>query len=37
MKISLLASPDSKFSMSQRELPEKLQAYMMNAYTGYVL
>jgi len=26
-----------KFSMSQRELPEKLRAYMMNAYTGYVL
>lgn len=26
-----------KFSMTQRELPEKLQAYMMNAYTGYVL
>jgi len=26
-----------RFSMSQPELPEKLQAYMMNAYTGYVL
>jgi hypothetical protein len=25
------------FSMSHRELPDKLQAYMMNAYTGYVL
>jgi hypothetical protein len=25
------------FSMSQPELPEKLQAYMINAYTGYVL
>ena len=26
-----------RFSMSHRQLPEKLQAYMMNAYTGYVL
>jgi hypothetical protein len=26
-----------KFSMSQRELPEKLRAYMINAYTGCVL
>jgi len=26
-----------KFSMSQPELPAKLQAYMRNAYTGYVL
>ena len=25
------------FSMSQPELPEKLKAYMINAYTGYVL
>jgi hypothetical protein len=27
----------NKFSMSQRELPEKLKAYMINAYTGNVL
>lgn len=26
-----------KFSMRQGELPEKLRAYMINAYTGYVL
>ncbi len=26
-----------KFSMMYRELPEKLHAYMLNAYTGYVL
>jgi len=26
-----------KFSMSQPELPAKLRAYMINAYTGYVL
>lgn len=26
-----------KFSMSHQELPEKLQVYMINAYTGYVL
>ena len=27
----------NNFSMSQPELPEKLQQYMVNAYTGYVL
>ena len=26
-----------KFSMSHRDLPENLQTYMINAYTGYVL
>jgi hypothetical protein len=26
-----------RFSMAHRELPEKLEAYMINAYTGYVL
>jgi hypothetical protein len=26
-----------KFSMGQPQLPEKLRAYMLNAYTGYVL